>query len=256
MNAVTQVRNNEQGIDRRQLLSATAATAVIGGAHRAGATPAASVSPALTGDRRQNTRYRTIDVDGLTIFFREAGDPSRPAILLLHGFPSSSHMFRDLIPLLAGDFHLIAPDYPGFGHSDAPAPADFTYTFDHLADVMERFVDAIGLERFALYVQDYGAPVGFRLATRRPDQIDALIVQNGNAYDEGLTDFARPLASFGAAPRTAESEQPFRDQLTLQGTIFQYVEGVRDAVRLSPDAWTPGRWTTTSWIALATTRSS
>jgi pimeloyl-ACP methyl ester carboxylesterase len=103
---------------------------------------------------------------------------------------------------------------------------------------MERFVDAIGLERFALYVQDYGAPVGFRLATRHPDQIDALIVQNGNAYDEGLTDFARPLASFGAAPRTAESEQPFRDQLTLQGTIFQYVEGVRDAEHLSPDAWT------------------
>jgi pimeloyl-ACP methyl ester carboxylesterase len=235
---MTQLRNDGQGIDRRHLLSASAASAVIGGAHFTAATPSANASPAFIGDRRQDIRYRTTVVEGLTIFFREAGDPSRPAILLLHGFPSSSHMFRDLIPQLAGDFHLIAPDYPGFGHSDAPAPADFDYTFDHLADVMGGFVDAIGLERFGLYVQDYGAPVGFRLATRRPDQIEALIVQNGNAYDEGLTDFARPLATFGASPRTAESEKPFRDQLTLEGTIFQYVEGVRDAERLSPDAWT------------------
>jgi pimeloyl-ACP methyl ester carboxylesterase len=238
MNAMTRTQIDGQSIDRRHLLGGAAAAAVIGGAHRAGAAPSASISPSLIGDRRHDTRYRTIDVDGLTMFFREAGDPTRPAILLLHGFPSSSHMFRDLVPLLADTFHLVAPDYPGFGHSDAPDPSDFDYTFDHLAAVMEGFVDAIGLERYGLYVQDYGAPVGFRLATRRPDQIDALIVQNGNAYDEGLTDFARPLATFGAAPRTAESEQPFRDQLTLEGTIFQYVEGVRDPERMSPDAWT------------------
>jgi pimeloyl-ACP methyl ester carboxylesterase len=237
-NAVTRVRTDEPGIDRRHLLGAAAAAAVIGGAHQADAAATGNASLGRLRDRSHETRYRTIGVDGLTIFFREAGDSTRPAILLLHGFPSSSHMFRDLIPLLSREFHLIAPDYPGFGHSDAPAPADFDYSFDHLADVIEGFVDAVGLERFGLYVQDYGAPVGFRLATRRPEQIDALIVQNGNAYDEGLTDFARPLATFGAAPRTAESEQPFRDQLTLEGTIFQYVEGVRDPELISPDAWT------------------
>lgn len=223
-------------LDRRHLLgSAAVAAAMLGGAELASA--AIRSSTRVEGDASA-TRYRATDVDGQTIFYREAGSPEAPALLLLHGFPSSSHMFRDLIPLLAGRFHLIAPDYPGFGHSDAPAPDAFDYTFDNLASVMERFVDAIGLERYGLYVQDYGAPIGFRLATRRPDQITALIVQNGNAYDEGLTDFARPLATFGAAPRTPESEQPFRDQLTLEGTIFQYVEGVRDRERISPDAWT------------------
>ena len=147
-------------------------------------------------------------------------------------------MFRGLIPLLADRFHLIAPDYPGFGHSDAPAADEFDYTFDHLADVMEGFVDAVGLGSYSLYVQDYGAPVGFRLATRRPDQIESLIVQNGNAYEEGITDFARPaLVAFGESPRTAESEQPLRDILTLEATIFQYTEGVRDPARISPDAW-------------------
>jgi pimeloyl-ACP methyl ester carboxylesterase len=147
-------------------------------------------------------------------------------------------MFRDLIPLLAGDFHLVAPDYPGFGHSDAPSPDAFTYTFDHLADVVAHFVDAVGLDHYSLYVQDYGAPVGFRLATQRPQQVAALIVQNGNAYEEGITEFARPLVAFGEGPRTAETEQPLRDLLMPEATIFQYTAGVADPARLSPDAWT------------------
>jgi pimeloyl-ACP methyl ester carboxylesterase len=225
-------------IDRRDLLSAAAAAAVLGYADRAQAAAVAAANSRPLGDRRFDARYRTADIDGLTIFYREAGDAARPTLLLLHGFPSSSHMFRDLIPLLARDFHLVAPDYPGFGQSDAPPPDDFEYSFASLASVMERLVDSLGLDRFGLYVQDYGAPVGFRLATNRPGQIEALIVQNGNAYDAGITEFARPLAAFGAAPRTPESEQPFRDLLTLEGTIFQYVTGVRDPERLSPDAWT------------------
>lgn len=184
------------------------------------------------------TRYRTTVIAGQTIFFREAGDPAAPTILLLHGFPSSSHMFRDLIPLLAGRFHLIAPDYPGFGQSAAPSPEAFDYTFDSLATVMEQFVDAIGLGRFSLYVQDYGAPVGFRLATRQPARVEALLVQNGNAYEEGITDAARHLVAFGETPRTAASEKPIRDILTLEATIHQYITGVRDPERISPDAWT------------------
>lgn len=229
-NGMPQVRHAAYRIDRRHLAGGAAATALLSRVQSADAAAPAEGSQALS--------YRTTHIDGLSISYREAGDPSKPTLLLLHGFPSSSHMFRDLIPLLADDFHLVAPDYPGFGHSDAPDPAAFDYTFDHLTRVIEGFVDSIGLPRYGLYVQDYGAPIGFRLATRRPDQIEALVVQNGNAYDAGITDFARPLETFGAAPRTRESEQPFRDQLTLEGTIFQYITGVRDPERISPDAWT------------------
>jgi pimeloyl-ACP methyl ester carboxylesterase len=219
---------------RRSLLGGTAAAA-LAGVHLA---TAAMPRAVLNTTRAQITRYQTAQVEDLTIFYREAGDPASPTILLLHGFPSSSHMFRDLIPLLAGSFHLVAPDYPGFGHSDAPAPGAFEYTFDNLAGVMEGFVDAIGLERYSLYIQDYGSPVGFRLATRRPERVQALIVQNGNAYDEGFTDFAQPLAVFGDSPRTIEGDRHFRDILTLESTIYQYTAGVRDPERISPDAWT------------------
>ena len=139
-----------------------------------------------TGDGRAlpRVRYRTVEVEGLRIFFREAGDPANRTLLLLHGFPSSSHMFRDLIPALADRFHLVAPDYPGFGNSDAPPPEEFVYTFDHLAEVMESFLIAIGVARFSLYVQDYGGPIGFRIATKHPDWIEVLIVQNANAFFE------------------------------------------------------------------------
>ena len=135
-------------------------------------------------------KHRTRIIDGLSIFYREAGDPGKPAIVLLHGFPTSSHMYRHLIPALATEFHVIAPDYPGFGQSAAPSPSSFRYTFDRLADVMEKLLLAeLGLEVFGLFVQDYGSPVGFRLATRHPDRVQWLVVQNGNAYEEGFTGF-------------------------------------------------------------------
>ena len=139
------------------------------------------------------TTYRTVDVDGLDIFYREAGPRDAPTILLLHGFPTSSHMFRNLIPALADRFHLVAPDYPGFGNSAMPSEGAFDYSFDRLASVMERFTERLGLSRYSLYVQDYGAPVGFRLAVRHPERVQALIVQNGNAYEEGLREFWDPI---------------------------------------------------------------
>ena len=137
--------------------------------------------------------YRTAAVDGLTVFYREAGASDAPTLVLLHGFPSASHMFRELIPLLADRFHLVAPDLPGFGKSDMPARGDFDYTFEHLTDVIDRLTEVLGLDRFALYVFDYGAPVGFRIATRHPERITAIISQNGNAYEEGLSDGWNPV---------------------------------------------------------------
>jgi pimeloyl-ACP methyl ester carboxylesterase len=139
-------------------------------------------------DRPGRTRHRVVEVDGLKIFYREAGADRSPALLLLHGFPTSSHMFRDLIPALADDYHVVAPDLPGFGFSAAPDRAQFTYTFDHLAEVIDRFTTVERLDRYAVYVLDYGAPVGFRLATRHPERIAAIISQNGNAYEEGLSE--------------------------------------------------------------------
>ena len=142
------------------------------------------------------TTYRTVSINGLDIFYREAGSPDNPTILLLHGFPTSSHMFRNLIPALADQFHLIAPDYPGFGYSSMPTVDEFDYTFDRLAEVIAGFVDAIGLKRYSLYLMDYGAPIGYRLAIQYPEQIETLIVQNGNAYEEGLGDFWKPMRAF------------------------------------------------------------
>jgi pimeloyl-ACP methyl ester carboxylesterase len=183
------------------------------------------------------TTYRTITVDGLDIFYREAGPADAPCIVLLHGFPSSSHMFRDLIPLLSDRFHLVAPDYPGFGYSAAPAPGVFAYTFDHLADVVERLLEARGLARYGLYLQDYGGPVGLRLASRHPERVEALIVQNANAYTEGISPALDPLKPFWAH-RTPETEQAARALLTRDTTIFQYTHGARDRALVSPDSWT------------------
>jgi pimeloyl-ACP methyl ester carboxylesterase len=183
------------------------------------------------------TTYRTITVESLDIFYREAGPADAPSIVLLHGFPSSSHMFRDLIPLLADRFHLVAPDYPGFGYSAAPAPDQFAYTFDRLAGVIECFLAAQGLTRYSLYLQDYGGPVGLRLATRHPEGVEALIVQNANAYVEGISAAFDPLKPFWAH-RTPETEQAARALLARDTTIFQYTHGVRDRARVSPDAWT------------------
>ena len=179
--------------------------------------------------------YRTADVDGLTVFYREAGEPDAPTLVLLHGFPSASHMFRELIPLLADRFHLVAPDLPGFGKSDMPARGDFGYTFEHLADVIDRLTEVLGLDRFALYVFGYGAPVGFRIATRHPERT-AIISQNGNAYTEGLSDGWNPVQAYWKDPSEATREA-IRMFLEPQTTIWQYTHGVPDTVRVSPDGY-------------------
>lgn len=183
------------------------------------------------------TYYRTISVNGLDIFYREAGSPDLPTVLLLHGFPTSSHMFRELIPALANEFHVIAPDYPGFGQSSAPDSSEFNYTFDHLAEVMETFLQRIGCTRFALFMQDYGSPIGFRIAVKHPAWIAALLVQNANAYIEGINMEAfAPMQPFWVN-RTAETEAPVRGFLTAQTTKFQYLHGTRNPAAISPDNW-------------------
>ncbi|MCU0532768.1 MAG: alpha/beta hydrolase [Hydrococcus sp. Prado102] len=190
------------------------------------------------------TTYRTVEVDGLNIFYREAGSPSNPTILLLHGFPTSSHMFRNLIPALSDRFHLVAPDYPGFGNSSMPTVEEFDYTFDRLAEVMEKFTEVVGLSKYSLYVMDYGAPIGYRLATKHPERVEALIVQNGNAYEEGLRDFWEPLKAYWRDPRsapvgnrTSENADKLRQFLTLDATKWQYTHGVRHPQAISPDNW-------------------
>jgi pimeloyl-ACP methyl ester carboxylesterase len=181
-------------------------------------------------------KYRTADVDGLTIFYREAGAADAPVLLLLHGFPSASHMFRDLIPLLADRFRIIAPDLPGFGQSDMPPRSDFTYTFDRVADVIDRFTEVIGLKRFAIYVFDYGAPTGFRIAARHPDRITAIVSQNGNAYEEGLSDGWTPIRAYWQDPSQANRDA-LRAFLAPDTTRWQYSHGVADASAISPDGW-------------------
>jgi pimeloyl-ACP methyl ester carboxylesterase len=180
--------------------------------------------------------YKAAEVDGLTVFYREAGAADAPTLLLLHGFPSSSHMFRDLMPLLADEFHLVAPDLPGFGKSGMPKPDEFEYTFDHLADVIDHFTEVIGLDRFAIYVFDYGAPVGFRIAARHPDRITAIITQNGNAYEEGLSDGWGPVQAFWKDPSPANRDA-VRTMVQPETTIWQYTHGVTDLTRVSPDGY-------------------
>jgi pimeloyl-ACP methyl ester carboxylesterase len=183
------------------------------------------------------TTHRTLDVDGLKIFYREAGDPDAPTLLLLHGFPASSHMFRDLIPALSDRFHLVAPDLPGFGFSEAPERTRFQYTFDRLADVIDRFTEILGLRSYALYVFDYGAPVGFRLALRHPERITALVSQNGNAYEEGLSGGWNPIQRYWKEP-TPKNREALRDFLKPETTRFQYVHGAPDETKVAPEAYT------------------
>jgi pimeloyl-ACP methyl ester carboxylesterase len=180
------------------------------------------------------TRYRTIDVEGLDLFYREAGSPEAPNLLLLHGFPSASHMFRDLIPRLADRFHVVAPDLPGFGRTALPARDAFEYTFDTLARVVQRFTEIIGLDRFAVYVFDYGAPTGFRVAMRHPERIAAIITQNGNAYEEGLSSAWNPIRAYWREPSSANREA-LRALLVPEATLWQYTHGVPDAALVSPD---------------------
>ena len=179
-------------------------------------------------------KYRTADVDGFKIFYREAGPAQAPKLLLLHGFPSSSHMFRDLIPRLADRFHIIAPDLPGFGRSDMPSRAQFKYTFDHIAAVIDRFTEVVKFDRFALYVFDYGAPTGFRIATRHPERITALISQNGNAYEEGLSDGWNPIRAYWQDP-SQENRKALRAFIAPDTTRWQYTHGVPDEASVSPD---------------------
>jgi pimeloyl-ACP methyl ester carboxylesterase len=182
--------------------------------------------------------YRTTSVDGLTIFYREAGATHLPTIVLLHGFPTSSHMFRDVIAPLAGRFHVVAPDYPGFGYSDAPDPAGFVYTFDNLARVMDRALSQIGASRYILYMQDYGAPIGLRIATMHPERVIGLVIQNGNAYREGLSELAYKTIQTLGTSRTPEGAATVRHLISEAGIREQYVTGAHDPTRISPDAWT------------------
>ncbi|SDG37075.1 alpha/beta fold hydrolase [Paraburkholderia phenazinium] len=180
--------------------------------------------------------YRYADVEGVKIFYREAGNSSAPKLLLLHGFPSSSHMFRDLIPRLAERFHIVAPDLPGFGQSDMPSREVFTYTFDNIAKVIGRFTEHIGFDRFAMYVFDYGAPTGFRLALAHPERIAAIISQNGNAYEEGLSEGWNPIRAYWHDPSSANREA-LRALLTHETTVWQYTHGVADTAQVSPDGY-------------------
>lgn len=180
--------------------------------------------------------HRFAVVDGQKIFYREAGDRSAPTLLLLHGFPTSSHMFRDLIPQLADRFHVVAPDLPGFGLSDAPDRESFRYTFGNLAKIVDTFTRVIGLDRFAIYVFDYGAPVGFRLALAHPEQITAIISQNGNAYEEGLSDGWSPIQKYWREP-SAENRAALRAFLTPETTKWQYVHGVADETLVAPESY-------------------
>ncbi len=213
----------------------------------------------VRADDSATITYRTVSIDNVDIFYREAGDPGRPTLLLLHGFPTSSHMFRNLIPALADKYHVVAPDYPGYGFSSMPAVDEFDYSFDNMARIIEKFTDEIGLDRFSLYMMDYGAPIGFRIATSRPERIETLIIQNGNAYLEGIdNNFWEPIQAYWkdrkavnkgldndwwknvkAAYKKPEmtNDEALRFLTTLGATKWQYTNGVPDVAAVSPDNW-------------------
>lgn len=207
------------------LLSSTAMT------FTAPATATAATQPAIPV-----VHYHTITVEGVDIFYREAGPASAPTVLLLHGFPTSSHMFRNLIPALADRYHVIAPDYPGFGESAAPDHTKFAYTFGHYADLMDGLLGQLGATSYAMYVMDYGAPVGYRLALKHPERVTALVVQNGNAYEEGLKAFWDPIKAYWA-DGSATHREALSVLVAPATTKFQYVDGVADPTRIDPDNW-------------------
>jgi pimeloyl-ACP methyl ester carboxylesterase len=183
------------------------------------------------------TKHQFIKIDGINLFYREAGNPTAPTLLLLHGFPTSSHMFRNLIPRLAENYHVVAPDLPGFGFSDSPPRSEFKYTFENLARVIGAFTEKLGLKRFAIYIFDYGAPVGLRLALAHPERISAIISQNGNAYEEGLSDGWNPIQKYWKEP-TAANRAALRDFLNPEATKWQYTHGVADPSLIAPESYT------------------
>lgn len=182
------------------------------------------------------TSYNTVEVNGVDIFYREAGPTDKPTILLLHGYPTSSHMFRNLITDLSARYHVLAPDYPGFGRSEQPAIADFEYTFDNMALIVEGFLNELKVERYSIYLMDYGAPIGFRIASKYPEKVDALIIQNGNAYDEGLRDFWEPIKKYWN-DYTVENGKPLEGFHAIDGLKWQYTHGVGDVSKINPDNW-------------------
>ena len=228
-------RSDGEPASRRDILSrgAVAAVAAIA-ATSAPATAQTATSAAANG--AIVTHYRTKEVDGVKIFYREAGPADAPVVLLLHGFPTSSHMFRNLISALGDRYHLIAPDYPGYGQSDMPDRAKFAYTFDRFAELVDGLLGQLGVARYAMYVMDYGAPVGWRLALKHPESISGLIVQNGNAYDEGLKEFWNPIKAYWSDHSEAHRKALYV-LVAPETTKFQYTDGVADLSRISPDNW-------------------
>ncbi|MFC3443655.1 alpha/beta fold hydrolase [Sphingobium rhizovicinum] len=218
------------------MLLASTGIVVPTGAFAAPAQVAAQVPAAAVQAAPATIHYRSMTIDGVKMFYREAGPADGPVLLLLHGFPTSSHMFRNLIPLLADRYHVIAPDYPGYGESDAPDHRQFNYSFGHYADMVDTLMGRIGAQRYAMYVMDYGAPVGYRLAIKHPDRVSGLIVQNGNAYEEGLGAFWDPIKAYWKSG-SAKDREAQGWLVGLDATKFQYQDGVSDLSRISPDNW-------------------
>jgi pimeloyl-ACP methyl ester carboxylesterase len=183
------------------------------------------------------TSYKTVTIEGLDIFYREAGSPDDPTILLLHGFPTSSHMFRNLIQVLSDRFHLVAPDYPGFGNSSMPSVEEYDYTFDGIAEIIDSFTEKLGLHKYSLYMMDYGAPVGYRLAVKHPERVESMIVQNGNAYEEGLREFWDPIKAYWKEKSKENGDVLRNSLLTIEATKWQYTNGVRNPETIAPENW-------------------
>ena len=183
------------------------------------------------------TSYKTVTIEGLDIFYREAGSPDDPTILLLHGFPTSSHMFRNLIQVLSDRFHLVAPDYPGFGNSSMPSVEEYDYTFDGIAEIIDSFTEKLGLYKYSLYMMDYGAPVGYRLAVKHPERVESMIVQNGNAYEEGLREFWDPIKAYWKEKSRENGDVLRNSLLTIEATKWQYTNGVRNPETIAPENW-------------------
>ena len=221
---------------QRTLLSASLALAAISPGIAAAQTTDAEIQAAIAEREATRVYYRTAEIDGVEIAYREAGDPSKPAVLLLHGFPTSSHMFRKLIPELSADYYVLAPDYPGFGASAKPAAETFEYSFANLARLMTALIDEKGVDRYAVYLMDYGAPVGYRMFAAQPERVSAFVIQNGNAYEEGLREFWDPIRAYWADP-SAENADALRPFLSLEGTQWQYVTGVNALDKLSWDPY-------------------